>query len=203
MRQLLGLLVFIAALVPSSILAQATPTSGATPVAANDAASYCTSVGGIVRTRTPALGTNDPANQIRLAGARQFCEFTGGAGAEPSTSWISVAVDTLYAQQPTLATLAYLTRPALPKTTGGANPASVYCASLGGVEIGAKGGAGGGWITSDTNTPITVLEACTFGDGSIIDSWGITYHTNGTIRGADLTHLFRYQSANPPHVFGS
>jgi putative hemolysin len=206
MRRLVGVLTFIAALLPSPLLAQATPSPGATPVAspaASGAAAYCASVGGIVRTRTPVLGTNDPATQIRLAGAREFCEFTGGAGAEPATSWISVDLDTLYAEQPTLAALAYLTKPPLPQTTGGANPASVYCASLGGAEIGAKTGAGGGWVTDDSDTPIDVLEACAFGDGSIIDSWGIAYHTNGTIRGADLTKRFRYQSANPPHVFGS
>lgn len=201
MRRLGGILTFIAALIPSSLLAQATPSPAATPVA-SDAAAYCVSVGGIVRARTPVLGSNNPATQIRLAGTRQFCEFTAGAGAEPSTSWISVELDTLYAKEPTLAALAYLTKPAIPKSTGGANPASVYCASLGGAEIGALNGAGGGWATSDTDTPIDVLQACMFGDGSLIDSWGIAYHTNGTIRGADLTNLFRYQSASPPHVFG-
>lgn len=199
MRPLVGILTFMAALLPSTILAQATPSTGATPVA-TDAASYCASVGGTVRARTPVFGTNNPASQVRLAGAKQFCEFTA-AGAELSTSWIIVDLNTLDAAQPTLAALAYLTKPPLPKTTGSANPASVYCAALGGAEIGASG-AGGGWVTEDTSTLISVLEACTFGDGSTIDSWGITYHTNGTIRGADLTHRFRYQSANPPHVFG-
>lgn len=203
MRKLLGILTFvIAALLPSSLLAQATPVPAATPVS-GDAAAYCASVGGIVRTRTPVFGTNAPTTEIQLGGARQFCEFTGGAGAEPATSWIIVDLNTLYSQQPTLAALAYLTKPALPQSTGGANPASIYCASLGGAEIGARSGAGGGWVTTDKSTPIDVLEACAFGDGSIIDSWGITYHANGTIRGADLTTRFRYQSANPPHVFGS
>ena len=34
---------------------------------------------------------------------------------------------------------------------------------------------------------------CVFPDLSSIDSWGLTYHSDGTIRGADLTDLFRYK----------
>jgi putative hemolysin len=186
---------------------EATPPGGAPTVTPaidlQAAADYCVAQGGIVRERYPVWGTNGPASgQVRLGGARPFCEFTGGAGAEPPTSWISLTLETLYSDQPTLATLAYLTKPPLPQVTGGANPASVYCSHLGGSDqFGGTTGAGGGWVTDDTDTPIDVLQACAFPDGSIIDSWGITYHTNGTIRGADLTPILRYQSANPPNVF--
>jgi hypothetical protein len=38
---------------------------------------------------------------------------------------------------------------------------------------------------------------CIFPDLSSIDSWGLTYHSEGTIRGADLTDLLRYK---PPQV---
>ncbi|MGB3330638.1 MAG: hypothetical protein WBA46_16880 [Thermomicrobiales bacterium] len=185
-----------------AMAADATPVSSpqATPVAASDAAGACVALGGIVRHRTPIFGTNDPSTQITLGGARAFCEFTHGQGSDDD-SWIAIDLDSLVSKEPTLAVLAYLTKPPVPKNAGSANPASLYCSHLGGAEIGATSGAGGGWVTTDTDTPITVLEACVFGDGSIIDSWGITYHANGIVRGADLTAKFGYQSPNPPHVF--
>jgi hypothetical protein len=31
---------------------------------------------------------------------------------------------------------------------------------------------------------------------SSIDSWGLTYNTNGTIRGIDLTKVMRYKPSN-------
>lgn len=186
----------------SSPVASPQASSAGTPVpATTDAAAYCVKMGGIVRLRTPTLGTNNPpADRLVLGGARGFCEFTGGAGADDG-SWIAIDLDSLASPEPTMAVLAYLTKPTLPKDTGGANPASIYCAHLGGAELGATSLNGGGWVTTDTDTPIDVLEACAFADGSIIDSWGITYHAGGTIRGADLTGKFAYQSANPPHVF--
>jgi hypothetical protein len=33
---------------------------------------------------------------------------------------------------------------------------------------------------------------CVFPDLPIIDSWGLAYHTMGTIRGADLEPMFRW-----------
>ncbi|MGC4105088.1 MAG: hypothetical protein QM753_01880 [Thermomicrobiales bacterium] len=198
-----GLVVAVlASCVSPSLAADATPVAspGASPVASGDAASYCVSMGGVVRERTPVLGTNAPATQVTLGGARAFCEFTHGEGSDDD-SWIAIDLDSLVSPEPTLAVLAYLTKPPVPQSSGSANPASIYCAHLGGAEIGAQTGAGGGWVTTDTDTPIDVLEACVFGDGSIIDSWGITYHANDIVRGADLTGKFAYQSANPPHVF--
>lgn len=192
----------LAALVPPSFASDATPATSpqASPAGTMDAAAYCAKAGGIVRERTPVLGTNNPGTQIRLGGARAFCEFTHGEGSDDD-SWIAIDLDSFVSPEPTLAVLAYLTRPPVPKSTGGANPASLYCQHLGGAEIGATSAVGGGWVTTDTSTPIDVLEACVFGDGSIIDSWGITYHANDIVRGADLTRKFAYQSANPPHVF--
>jgi len=40
---------------------------------------------------------------------------------------------------------------------------------------------------------IDPISMCVFPDLSIIDSWGLTYHSNGTIRGADLSSLLRYR----------
>jgi hypothetical protein len=46
-----------------------------------------------------------------------------------------------------------------------------------------------------------VLDVCVFPDGSMIDAWGITYHSWGIVRGKDLKPVFRYRSNNPPNVF--
>ncbi|CAN5648930.1 hypothetical protein BH09CHL1_BH09CHL1_20430 [soil metagenome] len=191
-----GLLASIALIAPTAAMAQE-----ASPVAGDPAAAYCEQVGGSVRERIPMYGSNNPMNEFPLGNPMKFCEFTGGEGADPPESFIMVDLDTLYSEEPTLAALAYLTMPPLPETPSSINPASFYCSSLGGAEIGSVTGAGGGWMSEDRSAQIVGLQACVFGDGSIIDSWGIAYHTNGTIRGADLTSLFRYQSADPPLVF--
>jgi putative hemolysin len=195
-RWIFAMLASLAVTAPVAAMAQE-----ATPVSGDPEAAYCEQVGGTVRERTPMYGTNNPTSQFPLGSPVRFCEFTGGEGADPPESFIMVDLDTLYSEEPTLAALAYLTMPPLPDTSGGGNPASIYCSSLGGAEIGSSTGAGGGWEIEDRTAQIVVLQACVFGDGSIIDSWGIAYHTNGTIRGADLTHLFRYQSDAPPLVF--
>jgi hypothetical protein len=67
--------------------------------------------------------------------------------------------------------------------------------------FGGVNAAGGGWVTDDTTTPDTVLHACIFPDLSTIDSWGLTYHSDGTIRGADLGTLVRYRPEEAPRVF--
>ena len=78
----------------------------------------------------------------------------------------------------------------------GENPASVYCSQLGGSDLfGGKNAAGGGWVDTSDQTFKTV-EACVFPDLSIIDSFGLFYHSNGTIRGIDLSTVLRYEA--PP-----
>lgn len=196
MRRLLTLVSLLLASFPLGALAQSS-----TPVATVDPAAYCTDKGGTVVHRTPALGTNNPAQMLVLGGGVDFCEFTGGEGAEPSTSRIAIDISSLAATEPTLAVLAYLTKPPVPASSSGANPASLYCAHLGGQELGAATLSGGGWITTAQGADLDVLEGCLFADGSIIDSWGIAYHANGTIRGANLEPLFGYQSSDPPIVF--
>ena len=47
-----------------------------------------------------------------------------------------------------------------------------------------------------TILPDADLEACIFPDLSSIDSWGLTYHAYGTIRGIDLSTVLRYHK---PH----
>lgn len=194
-RITIALIASMALIAPTALAQEATPIPG------DPAAAYCEQAGGDVRERTPVYGSNNPTAEFPLGAPVRFCEFTGGEGAEPPESFIMIDLDTLYSETPTLAALAYLTTPPLPDIPASQNPASVYCSSLGGAEIGSLTGAGGGWLSEDRSAQIVVLQACVFGDGSIIDSWGIAYHANGTVRGADLTPLFRYQSANPPLVF--
>ena len=55
--------------------------------------------------------------------------------------------------------------------------------------------SGGGWV--DASQPVfKVMNMCVFADGSAIDEFGIMYYAAGTVRGADLAPLFRYQPGN-------
>jgi len=160
---------------------------------------YCSQAGGVMRARYPAYDTNG-ADALRLAGERRFCEFTASDG-----SRISVALDTLNAEAPTLAALAYRDPPKPTPAPPSVNPSSVYCSQLGGTDqFGGVNAAGGGWVLADlpapppaggpaAGEPDEVLAMCVFPDLSSIDSWGLTYHAAGIVRGADLDPLFRYQ----------
>jgi putative hemolysin len=153
-------------------------------------ASYCRSVGGMVQTRIPEYGTNNQ-NPLKLAGTQDFCKFTA-----PDNTAIFISTDTLYADQPTLATLAYYAQTPAQSAPNGENPASAYCTLLGGsVQFGGKNVSGGGWVDTSDQAFKTV-EACVFPDLSIIDSFGLFYHSNGTIRGIDLSTVLRYEA--PP-----
>lgn len=187
--------------------AQATATPAAMEHDMDDAAAtkYCIDKGGTVTTRYPAYNTNAAQTQwLMLAGSADFCTFLAEADSTGFQSQISIAVDTLYADQPTLAVLAYLEPVALPPFTG-ANPSTLYCSKLGGTDIwgGQNNAAGGGWVTQapDSKTNFQVVGMCMFPDGSMIDSWGLTYKANGVVRGADLSKVARYQPTQLPNVF--
>jgi putative hemolysin len=169
----------------ASIASQAGPQAGA--------AEYCTTNGGVVETRYPFYGTNSD-NSIRLAGSMRVCTFTAG-----DTTRIFVAIDTLYADQPTLAAAAYTAQVPVVEGSPSSNPSSLYCSQLGGTDsFGGVSAAGGGWALEDGSD---VVALCVFPDLSSIDSWGLTYHSNGIIRGTDLTGKFRYQGETPPRLF--
>lgn len=192
----------------ASPTAQATSQATTAGAQAQDpAAEYCTSKGGTVTTRYPAYNTNAPQDQwLRLAGMRQFCTFLAQPDSTGFQSQISIALDTLYTDMPTLAVLAYLEPVALPPFTG-ANPSTLYCSKLGGTDVwgGMDNAAGGGWVTAeaDSATNFQVVGMCVFPDGSAIDSWGLTYKANGVVRGVDLQSVVRYQPATLPNVFNS
>ncbi len=151
------------------------------------AAAYCVSHGGEVDVRAPYFNTNDdPSSWFRLSGSRNFCKFTASDG-----SRIHVLLSTLYTDKPTLAALAYYAEVPLNGGCNG-NPASCYCSQLGGTDLfGGINANGGGWVQK--SDPIdTVLEACIFPDMSTIDSWGLTYHSAGIIRGKNLAKVLKY-----------
>jgi hypothetical protein len=182
----------IAALLPIVKPVEAGSKTQADPQAvaqSNDSAAgdYCTSVGGENDVRQPYFNTNGPETDwLRLAGSRHFCKFTSAVDG----SRIHVEVSTLYTTKPSLAALAYYAEVPIGSCNG--NPASCYCTLLGGSDsFGGINAAGGGWVQK--SDPVdTVLEACIFPDMSSIDSWGLTYHSIGDIRGADLDGLLRY-----------
>lgn len=179
---LLLLLLGACALPPEAATTDATGPAGTDAAAA----SYCTDNGGLVETRYPFYSTNS-ASPLQLAGSLAVCTFTADDG-----SRIIVGLDTLYTDQATLAALAY--RAKTPLDTGdapaSANPSSIYCTQLGGTDaFGGVNASGGGWALEGAADPIAL---CVFPDLSVIDSWGITYHSEGSIRGADLGGLFRF-----------
>ena len=194
-----------------SLVLAGLPAAGAqTPTGTAEAVSleYCIQQGGTVRERTPVWGTNlQRSSWVQMGEPRSFCEFTHGPGASDASS-IQIDAASFASSQPTLAVLAYLAQIPLPEDspTDGRNPATHYCAFLGGSQSWGLQDAsitGGGWVTADATTEIEVMDACVFPDGSMISAWGRTYHANGIICGADLTGLFAYQpDGTPPPVFG-
>jgi putative hemolysin len=154
------------------------------------AADWCARHDGTVVDRYPASNTSSGAPEAFGPPVR-FCEFTGGEGADPADSRISVRLTTLASSEPSMAATAYLTKPPMPEGEGSANPASLYCADLGGAELAGQLAPDGGWVSSDDASD--VIQMCVFPDLSIIDSWGLAYHTMGVIRGANLGTFFRWQ----------
>lgn len=153
--------------------------------------SYCTTTGGLVETRHAVYGTNNPPQDwLPLNGVEGFCEYTSATDG----SRIHISLQTLYSPKPTLAALAYYAQPQYNGTCNG-NPASCYCSQIGGAEIGALDAAGGAWVT--TGGIDNLLESCVFPDNSTIDSWGLLYHSVGTIRGTDLSTVLKYSNPYP------
>jgi putative hemolysin len=166
------------------------------------AEAQCTAAGGTVQERRAAFNTNmDPSGWLMLAGDTELCRFQTMGGDD--TSRIYVDLRTLSSEVPTLAATAYLADiPMNVKTTGGANPATAYCASLDGTSAFGPTGSGGGWVNLDDPIDL-VLAMCVFADGSMIDEWGIAYHSNGTIRGIDLATVLAWQPGDTlPPVYG-
>lgn len=183
----------IAVFLPAGATAQSASASPAT-VAANSAptkaADYCLKKGGEVEAREPYFNTNDiEQNWLLLSGAYDFCKFKS----KEDGSRIYVRLATLYTEQPSLAALAYYAKVPFTGTCNG-NPASCYCSQLGGTDLfGGINMNGGGWVNK-SDPDDQVLDTCIFPDMSTIDSWGLTYHQAGIIRGKNLDGVLRYPS---------
>lgn len=183
----------------SSASGSAGGSTGAVPSAAV-LEQYCEQSGGLVQSRSPYWNTNgDQSQWLALAGSATMCRFQAD---DEAKSRIYVDLNTLGSAEPTLAGLAYLSKVPMPPGGGGGNPATLYC----GTELSASsafggGAAGGGWV--DTTDPDDVVVAlCVFPDGSYIDEWGLAYHSNGDVRGKDLTTVMKYQPSGAlPPVF--
>lgn len=168
----------------------------ASPAASGGSASaeaYCTDHGGTLVDRVATWNTNEePSARLELAGRWRLCEFESGAG--NARTRISVDLTTLSSDEPTLASPAYLSKvPSTQPSQPSQNPAGWYCAN----DLDATSSFGntatvGGWV--DRAQPVfEVMNLCVFADGSAIDEFGLWYHANGIVRGADLNPLFAYQ----------
>ncbi|MFJ9850779.1 hypothetical protein [Streptomyces sp. NPDC101150] len=176
-----SVLVLVSGTAVAAHAADGTPPAGRGTSAA---AAWCVKQGGVAQTRVPYF--TGSGNVITpLGGEREMCLFTAKDG-----SHIMIAADTLAADKPTLAALAYVRKPTGPSSPG--NPSIAYCQGINGTAMfGNRPTDGGGWGLKGETKPDKVMSACMFGDGSVIDAWGLKYHQGGVIRGADLTEKFR------------
>ncbi|MEU6996041.1 hypothetical protein ABZ953_35985 [Streptomyces sp. NPDC046465] len=161
------------------------PTAAQSAGHRSAAASWCAKEGGKAQVQVPYY-TKTGTQIVQLGGEREMCTFTAKDGTK-----IMIGADTLAARKPTLAALAYIHKPADPGGHPG-NPSIGYCQSLNGTAMyGPKATDGGGWAPKGETSPSKAVAACMFGDGSVIDAWGLKYHSADVIRGADLTKKFR------------
>ncbi len=183
----------------SSVVAAASPVPAASFQQADLSAarSVCEEKGGTVQVREAMFGTtDDPSAMLDLGRSIELCRFTADDG-----SRIYVDTLTLAAPGPTLASVAYLSQvpmPAYDPSKG--NPAPRYCKHLNGSSSFGSG-VGGGWVLM-SEPDDQVANMCVFPDGSMIDDWGLAYHSDGTVRGADLALMFVYQPGKDlPEIF--
>jgi hypothetical protein len=200
LRMQVGLALAVILAIAACTAGTPTPPGGATPGVSDTtdgpaADTSCLEQGGQLVDRVATSNTNgDPSAWLDLAGRMRLCEFESVVEGDDSPTRISVDLATLASEQPTLAAIAYLTRlPTTDPPTVGQNPAEYTCrVSLQGTASFGNSNLSGGWV--DADQPVfTVMDLCVFADGSAIDEFGIWYYANGTVRGADLAPLFRYQ----------
>jgi hypothetical protein len=181
---------------------QATPTGSSPAIGtATDpfdqaaAEAHCVDQGGLLTDRVATWNTNaDPQARLELAGRLRLCEFESVQNG--ATTRISVDLRTLYAEEPTVAAVAYLSKipPVLPEQPS-ANPASYNCSEgLGGTSMFGNTSTVGGWVAADEET-FGTMNLCVFADMSAIDEFGIFYYATGAVRGADLAEKMRYDPA--------
>ena len=181
------------------LLAAAPPAAASVTYDVDAAQDYCVSVGGEVQERQAMWNTNSDRSQwVDLGRTLEVCRFQAD---DEAGSRIYVDLLTLWSEAPSLAAAAYLARVPMSDELPPGNPATFYCADLGGSSQWGTGAAGGGWVNlDDPDDPVVAL--CVFPDGSAIDDWGIAYYSGDVVRGADLAPLFRADTSAFPPIFG-
>jgi putative hemolysin len=191
------------ALIAATMLALAgcaapSPAPEPTRTPSADASAYCVASGGTVQSRQPSYGTNnDQSTWVAFGEPIDVCRFQTLDDSDDSRIYIDLA--SLDSANPTLAALAYLAKAPMPDAAGG-NPATALCTSLGGASGYGTGANGGGLVNLDDPIDV-IITPCVFADQSFIEEWGIAYYTEGTVRGADLSKLFRFDTQTAPAVF--
>ena len=177
----------------------AAPVGSPTAADLSGARSVCEEKTGTVQVREAMFGTNDdPSAWVDMGRSVELCRFQAEDG-----SRIYVDTLTLASAGPTLASVAYLSKVPLPDyDPSKGTPATAYCASLGASSAYGGGAAGGGWVyMADPDDQVVAM--CVFPDGSMIDEWGLAYHSDGSVRGIDLAQQFVYQpTGGLPPIFG-
>lgn len=172
----------------AQIVAPPEAAAALAPDALVAASNYCRKTGGKVQVRDSWYTTNTGA-QVRLNASGTFCHYQA-----KDKSVIDLDVNTLYSTKPTLAAMAYYAEIKLSKQCSKylADPAVCYCRQqLYGADFFTTGGS---WVLAgqkpngNNRTPF-----CVFSDFSVIDSWGLTYHSAGIVRGMDLSKVLRYK----------
>ena len=192
------------ALLAAVLLAGSAPALAKSPVPApsftvtglSGARSVCEEKTGRVQVRQAMFGTNDdPSEWLDLGRSVELCRFQAEDGSVTFVDTITLASPT-----PTLASVAYLSQVPMPDYEASrGNPATAYCADLAGSSAFGPGANGGGWVDmTDQDFPVAAM--CVFPDGSMIDEWGLAYHSDGTVRGIDLAYEFVYRPTDglPP-----
>ena len=184
----------------SILLAAAPPAAASVTYDVDAAQEYCLSVGGQVQERQATWNTNsDPSQWVDLGRTLEVCRFKAD---DEAGSRIYVDLLTLWSEAPSLAAAAYLAKLPMSDEPPPGNPASFYCADLGGSAQWGAGAAAGGWVNLD-DPDDQVVAMCVFPDGSTIDEWGLAYHSGDVVRGADLAPLFRADTSTFPPIFDS
>lgn len=174
-----------------------TTTAAPTTPAPSSGQLACTEAGGKVGQRQPTYNTNGAQSAWAPLGEPvTVCGFQTLSG---DTSRIYTDLVTISSSKPTLAALAYLAKKPVPQSKDAANPSNALCTALGGAVNYGTGAAGGGLVDL-SDAEFTVVNVCTFADGSFIDAWGIAYYSGGIVRGKDLTTVFKFDQKNLPAV---
>jgi len=145
-------------------------------------AAYCKATGGRLGVRSAYSSPSKPKEDVQL------CEYRA-----PDGSRIYLSLETLTQTKPTQAVLAYYAQTPWNQQGHGV-PAAHYCLQLGGRGMSATDPA------VDINNPKgedATIEMCVFPDNSMIDSWGLMYHSDNIVRGIDLSTVLKYPN---PHA---